>query len=94
MKLSKAIWASAVISVMTTAALAQQATGTVTKVDEQKGTISIELTQGGTVGANGAVQEFKAQDGLLFNELRPGDKVLFRVFESNGTKTITKLNKE
>jgi Cu/Ag efflux protein CusF len=94
MKLSKAIWASAVISVMGTAALAQQATGTVTKVDEQKGTISIELTQGGTVGASGAVQEFKAQDGLLFNELRPGDKVLFRVFESNGTKTITKLNKE
>jgi hypothetical protein len=63
---------------MSTSALVQQATGTVTK--RAKGTISIEPTQGGTIGASGAVQEFKAQDGLLFNELRPGDKVLFRVF--------------
>jgi len=42
-----------------------------------------------------AVQEFKAQDGLLFNAVRPGDKVVFQVFDHpNGTKTITKLNKE
>jgi Cu/Ag efflux protein CusF len=94
MKLSKIIWASAVISLMSTAALAQQATGTVTKVDEQKGTISIELAQGGTIGATGSVQDFKAQDRLLFNELRPGDKVLFRVFEADGAKTITRLDKE
>jgi Cu/Ag efflux protein CusF len=110
MKLSKIIWASAVISLVSTAALAQQASGTVTKVDEQKGTISIQLTQGGTVGtgsgavltqgatvgvdSGGAVQEFKAQDPSMFKELRPGDKVLFRVFESNGTKTITRLDKE
>ena len=94
MKLSKIIWASAVISLMSTAALAQQATGTVTKVDEQKGTISIELAQGGTIGATGSVQDFKAQDRLMFNELRPGDKVLFRVFEADGAKTITRLDKE
>ena len=94
MKLSKTIWASAVISLMSTAALAQQATGTVTKVDEQKGTISIQLAQGGTIGATGSVQDFKAQDRLLFNELRPGDKVLFRVFEADGAKTITRLDKE
>jgi polyisoprenoid-binding protein YceI len=57
MKLSKAILASAVISVMSTAAaLAQEAAGTVTKVDKQKGTISFQLTQGGTVGVgSGAV---------------------------------------
>jgi Cu/Ag efflux protein CusF len=94
MTLSKTIWANAVISLMSTAALAQQATGTVTKVDEQKGTISIELAQGGTIGATGSVQDFKAQDRLLFNELRPGDKVLFRVFEADGAKTITRLDKE
>jgi Cu/Ag efflux protein CusF len=95
MKLSKAILASAVISVISTAALAEEATGKVTKVDKQKGTISIQLTQGGTVGVgSGAVQKFKAQDRLLFNELRPGDKVIFDVFQANGTKTITKLNKE
>jgi hypothetical protein len=94
MKLSKAIWASAVISVISTAALAQQARGTVTKVDEEKGTISIRVTQSGTVGGSGAVQEFEPQDGLLFNAVRPGDKVSFTVFDSKGIKTITKLNKE
>lgn len=90
MKSFHAIWASAVI--MSTAALAQQTlTGTVTKVDEQKGTITIQQTQGGTVGGSGSAQEFKAQDGLLFNALQPGDKVTFTVSETN---TITKLNKQ
>ena len=94
MKLSKAIWASAVVSGINTAALAQQVTGTVTKVDEEKGTISIRLTQSGAVGRSGAVQEFEPQDGLLFNAVRPGDEVSFRVFESNGTKKITKLSED
>jgi len=93
MRLSHAIWASAVI--ISTPALAQQnLTGTVAKVDEQKGTITIQQTQSGTVGGSGAAQEFKAQDGLLFNALQPGDKVTFTVSEVNGTKTITKLNKQ
>jgi Cu/Ag efflux protein CusF len=88
-----AIWASTVI--LSTAALAQQTlTGTVTRVDEQKGTIAIQQTQGGTVGGSGAAQQFKAQDGLLFNALQPGDKVTFTVSEVNGTKTITKLSKQ
>jgi len=91
MKLSRAIWTSALF-LISTAALAQQTlTGTVIKVDEQKGTITIQQTQGGTVGGSGAAQEFKAQDGLLFNALQPGDKVTFTVSE---TKTITKLNKQ
>ena len=94
MKLSKAIGVSAVIGVARTAALAQQATGTITKVDEEKGTISIQLTQGGTVGGSRAVQEFEPQDGLLFNAVRAGDKVSFTIFESNGKKKITKLCKE
>jgi Cu/Ag efflux protein CusF len=95
MRLSKTIWASALISVICTAALAQQIlTGTVTKVDEQKGTITIQQMQTGTVGVSGATQDFKAQDGLLFNALQPGDKVTFTVSEVNGTKTITKLDKQ
>jgi hypothetical protein len=93
MKFSKAILATAVISVISTAASAQQTRGTVTRVDEERGTISI-LLQGGTVGGTGALQEFQPRDGLLFSEVRPGDRVAFTVFESNGTKTITLLNKE
>jgi Cu/Ag efflux protein CusF len=97
MRLSKTIWVSAVISVICTPALAQQAeqilTGTVAKVDGQKGTITIQ-TQSGTVGASGSgAEEFKTIDPLLFNALQPGDKVTFAVSEANGTKTITRLNK-
>jgi Cu/Ag efflux protein CusF len=95
MKLSKVIWASAVISASSAAALAQQTlSGTVEKVDEKKGTITVQQTQSGTVGGSGAAQEFKAQDGLLFNALRPGDRITFTVSEVNGSKTITKLNKQ
>jgi Cu/Ag efflux protein CusF len=95
MRLSHTIGASAVISFICTTALAQQVlTGTVTKLDEQKGTITIQQTQGGTVGGSGAAQEFKAQDGLLFNAVQPGEKVTLTVSEVNGTKTITKLNKQ
>jgi Cu/Ag efflux protein CusF len=95
MKLSKAVWEGVVISVISTAALAQQTlTGTVEKADAQNGTIIIQQTQSGTVGGSGAAQEFKAQDGLLLNALQPGDKVTFTVSEANGTKTITKLNKQ
>jgi Cu/Ag efflux protein CusF len=95
MKLSKALWASAVISATSTMALAQEtSSGTVAKVDEQRGTITIQQTQSGTVGGSGAAQEFKAQDGLLFNALRPGDRITFTISEVKGAKTITNVNKQ
>jgi Cu/Ag efflux protein CusF len=34
------------------------------------------------------------QDGLLFNALREGDKVMFISQKINGVNTITKLQKE
>lgn len=95
MKLVHAICASAVLAFPGAAALAQQSlTGTVTKVDEQKGTITIQQSQSGTVGNSGGAQEYKAQDGLLFNAVQPGAKVTFTVTDVNGTKTITKLSKQ
>jgi Cu/Ag efflux protein CusF len=95
MKATRAIWASAFICFAGGTALAQQSlTGTVTRIDEQKGTITINQTQGGTVGSAGEAQDFKAGDGLLFNALRPGDKISFTVSDVNGTKTITQLKKQ
>jgi Cu/Ag efflux protein CusF len=95
MRLTHVIGASAAIGFICTAALAQQVlTGTVAKLDEQKGTITIQQTQSGTVGGSGPTEEFKVQDGLVFNALQPGDKVIFTFFQANGPKTITKLNKE
>ena len=75
---------------------AQSLTGTVSKIDEASGKIAIQQTQGGTVGANSsaAAEEFKVQDGLIFNAFRPGDKVVFTATEVGGVKTITKLEKQ
>jgi Cu/Ag efflux protein CusF len=77
-------------------AAAQSLSGTVSKIDEANGKIAIQQTQTGTVGANsgGAAEEFKVQDGLVFNAFQPGDKVVFTATEIGGVKTITKLEKQ
>jgi Cu/Ag efflux protein CusF len=98
MKIAKIILASAAaVAFMSSAALAQQAlTGSITKVDESNGKITIQQTQSGTVGANSgsATDEFKVQDGLLFNAVQAGDKVVFTATDIGGVKTITKLQKQ
>jgi len=98
MKSAKTIFASAALILITcSGALAQQSlTGTISKVDEANGKIAIQQTQGGTVGANtgGAAEEFKVQDGLVFNAVKPGDNVAVTVSEISGVKTITKLEKQ
>jgi Cu/Ag efflux protein CusF len=98
MKIAKIIFAGvAAITIIGSGALAQQAlTGSITKIDEANGKITIQQTQSGTVGATagGAADEFKVQDGLLFNALQAGDKVVFTATEVGGVKTITKLEKQ
>jgi len=88
---------AAALTIISSGALAQQAlTGSITKIDEANGKISIQQAQGGTVGANagGAAEDFKVQDGLMFNAFQAGDKVLFTATEIGGVKTITKLQKQ
>ncbi len=95
MRLAKMVLAGT-FTVIGSVALAQQAlTGMVTTIDRLTGTITIQQTQSGTVGANtgGAVDQYKIQAGLL-NTLHAGDKVTFSATESGGTKTITKLEKQ
>jgi len=98
MNVAKIIMASTVTVVFScSAALAQQAmTGSITKVDEANGKIAIQQTQTGTVGASsaGTAEDFKMQDGLMFNALQPGDKVVFTATEIGGAKTITKIEKQ
>jgi Cu/Ag efflux protein CusF len=98
MKLAKIIFTGAALTLLTcSAGVAQQSmTGTITRVDEASGKIAIQQTQGGTVGAGsgGAAEEFKVQDGLVFNAVKPGDKVTFTVTDSGGAKTITRLEKQ
>jgi len=88
---------TAVVSAVSSGAGAQQSpTGSVAKVDEANGKVTIQQTQSGTVATTpgGPAEDFKVQDGLLFNALQPGDKVRFTATETGGVKTITKLEKQ
>ena len=83
----------AAITMISAAAIAQESHhGTVVQVEEAKGTITVSeaMTTGSTSQANTA-QEYKVQDGLLFNALNVGDVVTFTAEEKDGVKTITKL---
>ena len=97
MKIVQTISACAVtIGFAMSIASAQQAMkGVVTAIDEPAGTISIQQTASGTVGASGAAatDSYRVQDGLLFNALHLGDKVAFSAETINGAKTITRLDK-
>jgi Cu/Ag efflux protein CusF len=98
MRIATIIMASvAAINLLTSAALAQQPmTGMVTRIDRLNGTIGIQQTQSGTVGASagGATEEYKVQDRPLLDSLHAGDRVTFSTAEGGGTKTITKLQKQ
>jgi Cu/Ag efflux protein CusF len=79
-------------------AYAQQATlkGEITKVDEATGTLTLKQDQSGTVGggASAATADYKVKDGLMFNAIKPGDKVQITVDRVDGKPTITKLEKQ
>src|SRR3979490_2898793 len=82
-------------------AYAQQTTlkGEITKLDEATGTITLKQDQSGTVGggaggAGGATADYKVKDGLVFNAVKPGDKVQVTVDRVDGKQTITKLEKQ
>jgi Cu/Ag efflux protein CusF len=71
--------------------------GEITKVDEAKGTISIKQSPAGTVGSGGAADgsvDFKVKDGLLFNAVQAGDKVVFTAATEDGRLVISKLQKQ
>jgi Cu/Ag efflux protein CusF len=96
MKIVPTILAGAAAFALISSASAQQAlSGLVTKIDRTSGTIAIQQTQDGTVGANtgGVAEEFKVQDGVSLSDWHAGDRVSFTVTATGGTKTITKLQK-
>lgn len=89
---------AAALTITSSAALAQQdLTGMITKIDRINGTITIQQTQGGTVGAasGGAVEEFKAQSGVSLDVVHAGDNVNYATTDTGGgMKTVTKLKKQ
>ena len=71
--------------------------GEITKVDEASGTISIKQSPAGTVGVgseSAASRDFKVRDGLLFNAVKAGDKVVFTAATEDGRLVISKMQKQ
>ena len=68
--------------------------GEVATVDEASGKIGIKLS--GTVGSSDSTTPtlFKVQDGLIFNAVKPGDKVSFTVERVGEDLTIKTLAKQ
>ena len=61
-------------------------TGEVTNLDEPAGTITVKE-------ADGKTSSYRPKDGLLFNALKPGDRITFSVTEENGQRVITMVEK-
>jgi len=68
--------------------------GEVAAVDEASGKISVKLT--GTVGSSDVTvpTSFKVQDGLVFNAIKPGDKISFTAERTGENMIIKQLTKE
>ena len=89
---------AAALSILATSAFADDMTGMVTRIDRLNSTISIQQTQkgtvGGTAGGAGALQEYKAKDAAMLDTVHAGDRVSYTATDTNGTGTLTKLQKQ
>jgi Cu/Ag efflux protein CusF len=98
MRMSRAtILGMAATAMFSLGALAQESRhGTISRLDEANGTITISEAQAGTTGsgAGSSWQEYKVQDGLMFNAFKEGDRISFTVQEIGGVKTVTRLQKQ
>ncbi len=76
------------------AATAQMVDGTVTKIDESAGKITIKH---GPIRKfdmdEGMTMVFRAQDPAMLKTVKPGDKVKFEADRVNGQFTVTKIEK-
>ncbi|WP_454645175.1 copper-binding protein [Bradyrhizobium liaoningense] len=87
---------AAALGLLASSAFAEDMTGTITRIDRLNGTIAIQQTQKGTVGAGsaGALQEYKTKDAAMLDAVHAGDRVNYTATETNGTGTLTKLQKQ
>jgi Cu/Ag efflux protein CusF len=96
MKLAITIAGTAALTIAGSVAFADQTmTGTVTRIDRTNGTVVIQQTQDGTVGAGAGnvAEQFKTQNGSLLDAVHAGDRVTFSVTGTGDTKTITNFEK-
>jgi Cu/Ag efflux protein CusF len=74
-------------------AAAQSVGGTVTKVDEAQGKLTINHGPIKNLDMDGMTMVFKAGDAGMLKGLKAGDKIKFDADRVNGQLTVTKLQK-
>lgn len=89
---------AAVVTMLSSSAFADDMTGMVTRIDRLNNTVSIQQTQKGTVGGSaggaGALQQFKAKDAAMLDAVHAGDRVTYAATDTDGSGTLTKLQKQ
>jgi Cu/Ag efflux protein CusF len=74
-------------------AAAQSVNGTVTKVDETQGKLTINHGPIKNLDMEGMTMVFRAGDAAMLKGLKSGDKIKFDADRVNGQITVTKLQK-
>ena len=72
-------------------AVAQSVSGTVTKVDDAQGKLTINHGPIKNLDMDGMTMVFKAGDAGMLKGLKAGDKIKFDADRVNGQLTVTKL---
>jgi Cu/Ag efflux protein CusF len=74
-------------------AVAQSVNGTVTKVDEAQGKLTINHGPIKNLDMEAMTMVFRAGDAAMLKSLKSGDKIKFDADRVNGQITVTKLQK-
>ncbi|SFI45210.1 copper-binding protein [Bradyrhizobium sp. Gha] len=89
---------AAAVTMLASSAFADDMTGMVTRIDRLNNTISIQQMQKGTVGGSGggagALQQYKAKDAAMLDAVHAGDRVTYTATNTDGSGTLTKLQKQ
>lgn len=83
----------AAAALFATAALAQDAKGKITKVDEAQGKMTIDHGPIKKYDMDSMTMIFKAADPAMLKAVKPGDAVTFNLDKVNGQFTVTKIDK-
>jgi Cu(I)/Ag(I) efflux system periplasmic protein CusF len=74
-------------------AAAQSVSGTVTKVDEPQGKLTINHGAIKNLDMDAMTMVFRAADPAMLKDLKAGDKIKFDADRVNGQITVTKIQK-
>ncbi|MGY2049109.1 copper-binding protein [Methylobacterium sp. JK268] len=74
-------------------ALAQSVKGTVTKVDQTEGKVTLDHAAIPKLDMDAMTMAYKVKDPSDLKDLKAGDKVLFDADQVDGQYTVTKIRK-